>query len=85
MNEPWIVQGSFFLICSLSFDYYKTKILACGCKLKYISKIKKIVEKKQNNIYNKDILNIYKTFREGSDFYENKNNRKGTKDNRSNQ
>ncbi len=33
------------------------------------------------------IINIYyklKLEREGSDFYENKNNRKGTKDNRSN-
>ena len=27
MNEPWIVQGSFFLICYLSFDYYNTKII----------------------------------------------------------
>lgn len=37
------------------------------------------------NIYNKDvIIKNKKHKREGSDFYENKNNRKGTKDNRSN-
>ena len=45
----------------------------------------KTVEKKQKNIYNENITIKNEQKREGSDFYENKNNRKGTKDNRSNQ
>ena len=44
----------------------------------------KKLEKKRNNRYNKYILDNKLKRREGSDFYENKNNRKGTKDNRCN-
>ena len=47
-------------------------------------KFQKTVEKNKKNIYNENI-NKKQQKREGSDFYENKNNRKGTKDNRSNQ
>ena len=39
----------------------------------------------QNQSFDKDKINVYnKTIKERRDFYENKNNRKGTKDNRSN-
>ena len=46
-------------------------------------KFQKTVEKNKKNIYNENI-NKKQPKREGSDFYENKNYRKRTKDNRSN-
>lgn len=49
-----------------------------------ITNFSKMVEKNKKNIYN-EVINQKTVKREGSDFYENKNNREGTKDNRSNQ
>ena len=70
--------GSVFLLRPQKHQPLSTKTSALS------KKFQKTVEKNKKNIYNENI-NKKQQKREGSDFYENKNNRKGTKDNRSNQ
>ncbi len=64
----------------MSIDKILIIIVLILASVTIASKYEKLgVDKKKINVYNETIKE------EGSDFYENKNNRKGTKDNRSNQ